>query len=66
MKGNLIIVRRVQRIVEEHAWTFSKMDSSTMACAFSALAKNATFSKKLRFMLNQTGFLLQLSSKRAF
>ena len=37
-----------------------------MVCAFSALAQNATFSKKLRFIPNQTGFVVQLSSKRAF
>ena len=26
LTGNLVIARRVQRIVDEHAWTFSKMD----------------------------------------
>ena len=68
LNGNLVIVRRVQRIVDQCAWTFSKMDlqSSLMACVFSALAQNATFFKELHFMTNQTGFGVQLSSERFF
>ena len=35
-------------------------------CAFSVQIRNATFSKKLRFISNQTGFLYFFSSKWAF
>ena len=35
-------------------------------CAFSIQIQNATFSKKLRFISNQMGFLYLLSSKWAF
>ena len=58
LKDNLVIGARA----------FSKMHlrARLWHCAFSSQTQNATFSKKLRFIPNQMGFLYLLSSKRAF
>ena len=68
LKGNLVIADRVQRIVDKREWTFFKMQlrAPFPSCTFSSQTQNATFSKKLRFGLSQTGFGHRLFSKRAF
>ena len=50
IKGNLVIVERAQRITSKRAWTFCLWTSRApqLACAFYALAQNATFTQKLR------------------
>ena len=54
--------------INQHARDFFKMHlrAPFSLCAFYSQTQNATFSKKLCFIPNQTGFVVQLSSKRAF
>ena len=68
LKSNLVIAHRVQWIVDQRVWNFSKMQlrAPFPSCVFSSQTQNATFSKKLHFGFSQTGFGHWLFSKWAF
>ena len=58
-EGNLVIEPITERIDSSTRMSFCKMllRASFCECAFSSRTQNATFSKKLLFIPNQTGFL---------
>ena len=68
LKGNFVIAQDCPTNIWQLTWTFSKMHlrAPFSLCVFSSQTQNATFSKKLHFIPNQTGFLYLLSSKQVF